>query len=82
MSGLILVSITWLNSAHKMMVATMTVSTAGSRRRMRRIQKSLRSMRPVPRYSTISRWVMRYPDSTKNIVTPWRPPWIHEKPRW
>ena len=58
-SGRILVSITWLKIVHSAQVTTTTVATAGNRRRMRRIQKLLRSMRPVLATSLSSRRVIR-----------------------
>ena len=59
MSGRILVSITWLKIVHSAHVTTTTVTTAGNRRRMRRIQKLLRSMRPVFDTSLMSRRVIK-----------------------
>lgn len=59
MSGRILVSITWLKTVHSAQVTTTTVTTAGNRRRIRRIQKLLRSMRPVFDTSLMSRRVIR-----------------------
>ena len=59
MSGRILVSITWLKAVHSAQVTTTTVTTAGTRRRMRRIQKLLRSMRPVLATSLSSKRVIR-----------------------
>ncbi len=57
--GRILVSITWLKAVQSRIVTTMTVAHAGTRRRMRRIQKPLRSMVPVLSISMRSRRVIR-----------------------
>ena len=59
MSGRILVSITWLKIVQSTMVTTTTVTMAGSRRRMRRSQKLLRSILPDWSNSAIRRRVMR-----------------------
>ena len=57
--GRILVSITWLKIAQSTIVTSTTVTQAGMRRRMRRIQKPLRSMVLVCLSSLRSRRVMR-----------------------
>ena len=59
MSGRIFVSITWLKNVHKTATTTTSVMVAGTSRRMRRVQKLLRSMVPVRANSMRSSRVMR-----------------------
>ena len=62
--------------------ATSIVRIAGTSLRIRRIQKSLRSMDPVLSNSVSRIRVIRKPDITKNTVTPISPPLAKGKWRW
>ena len=70
MSGRIFVSITWLKMVQSSATTTTSVTVAGTRRRTRRTQNPLRSIVPERANSMRRRRVMRYPESTKKIVTP------------
>ena len=56
------------------------VNNAGSRRRQRRTQNCRRFTPPARSRSSISKEVIRNPETTKKTSTPKKPPCIHENP--